>query len=320
MHMYGVPLRRSLHTDKRYNAYLWRASTMHSMQPVIDGLALGGVYALVALGLALIYRVMRFMQLAQGQLVTLGAYIGLGLSTATGSLTLAMVGTALVMAAIGWVCERQLFRRVLGHGHLAPLMIALALGLIIQEATRILVSNGNPVPYTVRLTADEAVELPGGLFVVPSQLATFLAGVAGVLAAHALLRRTTIGMRIRAVAAHPVAAELLGIDVQRVHAAVTMTAFAIAGVLGVFLGSSFAYVSPSLGNVIGDLALAAVLAAGLGNLAGILLTAFAIGIAESLTTAWGWSSYVAMVPFVVIIAVLLFRPQGLFGSLSEARN
>jgi branched-chain amino acid transport system permease protein len=113
---------------------------------------------------------------------------------------------------------------------------------------------------------------------------------------------------------------LLGIDVQRINAGVVMTAFASAGALGVFLGSSFAYVSPSLGNLIGDLALAAVLAAGLGSLAGILLTSFAIGIAESVTTSLGYSSYVAMVPFVVIIAVLMFRPQGLFGTLSEARN
>lgn len=101
---------------------------LHAMQQVIDGLALGGVYALVALGLALIYRVMKFMQLAQGQLVTLGAYVGLGLATLTNSLALAMGGTLVVMAAVGWTCERHLFRRVLGHGHLAPLMIALVLG------------------------------------------------------------------------------------------------------------------------------------------------------------------------------------------------
>jgi branched-chain amino acid transport system permease protein len=290
------------------------------MQQVIDGFALGGVYALVALGLALIYRVMKFMQLAQGQLVTLGAYLGLGLSAVTGSLVLAMLGTLLAMAFVGWACERHLFRRVLGQGHLAPLMIALALGLIIQEVTRILVSNGNPVAYPVRLASDEALEIPGGLFIVPSQLATFIAGLVAVTAAHVVLRRTTVGMRIRAVAANPVAAELLGIDVGRVHAAVTMVSFSIAGALGVFLGSSFAYVSPALGNVIGDLALAAVLAAGLGSLAGILVTAFLIGIAESYTIALGWSSYVAMVPFVVIIAVLFLRPQGLFGTLSEARN
>jgi branched-chain amino acid transport system permease protein len=290
------------------------------MQQIIDGLALGGVYSIVALGLALVYRVMKFMQLSQGQLVTLGAYIGLAVSTVTQSVWLAMLVTVPSMSVLGYLSYRHLFKPVLGHGHLAPLMISLALGLIIQEVLRILVSNGNPVAYPVRLGHDSAWEMPGTLYVVPSQLITFAVGLGAILLVHWWVQSTAMGIRVRAVAANPVAAELLGIRVERVNAGVVMAAFATAGALGVFLGSSFAYVSPSLGNLIGDLALAAVLAAGLGSLSGILLTSFAIGIAESVTTALGYSSYVAMVPFIVIIAVLLFRPQGLFGTLATARN
>src|SRR5690606_20521281 len=102
-----------------------RSMMMLGLQQVIDGVALGGAYALAALGLALIYRVMRFIQLSHGQLVTLGAYVGWWASSAMGSLTAAFLVTAAAMAAFGAVLYLSLFKRMLGYSHLSPLMVAL---------------------------------------------------------------------------------------------------------------------------------------------------------------------------------------------------
>src|ERR1700761_2309753 len=131
---------------------------MFGLQPVIDGLCLGGAYALAALGLALIYRVMRFMQLAHGQLVTLGAYMGWWCSNLTGSLWLAFLVTGVLMALFGALLYVRLFLRPLGYSHLSPLMVALGLSLLVQECLRITVEHGNPVQYTRHMGGDVAWE------------------------------------------------------------------------------------------------------------------------------------------------------------------
>ncbi|HVZ42874.1 MAG TPA: branched-chain amino acid ABC transporter permease [Ramlibacter sp.] len=292
---------------------------MFGLQQVIDGVGLAGAYALAALGLAVIYRTMRFMQLAHGQLVTLGAYVGWWACAATGSLVAAFVIAAAVMAVFGALLYFSMFRRLLGYSHLSPLMVALGLSLIIQEVLRITVQNGNPVQYARQMGGDVAWDI-GGYFVIPSQLGVLVLACVLVLGTAAFVARSRWGIRIRAVAADPAAASLLGIDTDKVFCAVFVYAAMTAGVLGVLLGSTFAYISPTLGNVIGDLGLAAVLAAGMGSVAGVLAVALLIGIAESFVTAAGYSSYIAMVPFVVIILVLLLRPNGLFGAVTQARN
>lgn len=290
------------------------------LQQIIDGFGLGAVYALAALGLALIYRVMRFMQLAHGQMITLGAYVGWSLASITGSLGIALVATVVIMALFGALCYFALFRKLLGFSHLSPLMVALGLSLVIQEVIRITVEHGNPVQYMQRLGSDTAWDIGAGYFIVPSQLLLLGLAVVVVLGTASIVGHSALGIRIRAVAANRDAAELLGVDSERVFAIVFMFATGSAGLLGVLLGSTFTYISPTLGNVIGDLGLAAVLAAGMGSLAGVLAVALLMGVAESLATAAGYSSFIAMVPFVVIIVVLLFRPAGLFGSVAEARN
>lgn len=292
---------------------------MLGLQQVIDGVALGGAYALAALGLALIYRVMRFIQLSHGQLVTLGAYVGWWASSAMGSLTAAFLVTAAAMAAFGAVLYLSLFKRMLGYSHLSPLMVALGLSLIIQETLRILVQNGNPVQYSRQMGGDVAWDI-GGYFVIPSQLGVLLLAVVLVLATALFISRSRWGICMRAVAASPDAAELLGINTHVVFCGVFAFASLTAGGLGVLLGSTFAYISPTLGNMIGDLALAAVLASGMGSIAGVLAVSLFMGIAESMATAAGYSSFISMVPFVVIILVLLIRPNGLFGAVTEGRN
>ncbi len=292
---------------------------MIGLQQVIDGFGLGGAYALAALGLALIYRVMRFMQLAHGQLVTLGAYVGWWACAATGSVWIAAAIVAVVLAIFGAVLYLTMFRRLMGFSHLSPLMVALGVSLIIQEVLRITVQNGNPVQYSKQMGGDIAWDV-GGFFIVPSQLLILMIATALVLGTAVFISRSRLGIRIRAVAANREAAELIGIHAERVFCGVFVFASVSAGLLGVLLGSTFAYISPTLGNMIGDLGLAAVLAAGMGSIAGVLAVALLMGVAESVATAAGYSSFISMVPFVVIILVLLLRPNGLFGAVTEVRN
>lgn len=274
-----------------------------------QGLLLGGLYALFAAGLSLVFGIMRLVNLAHGDLIILGAYLILAIVTATGLHPfLAVLLAAPVMFGLGWLLQTHLLNRVLGADILPPLLVTFGLSVVIQ--------NGLLSGFTAdsrKLVAGsieaQSVDLgPVTLGVMP--LLTFASAVAVVFALNQLFYRTALGRAFRATSDDAVTAQLMGIRPQRIFAMATGIAMVVATVAALYLGTR-ANFDPSIGPARLLYAFEAVIIGGLGSLWGTLAGGIVIGMAQALGASVNpeWQILSGHIAFVI---VLLLRPRGLF--------
>jgi len=274
-----------------------------------QGLLLGGLYALFAAGLSLVFGIMRLVNLAHGDLIILGAYLILTIAQATGLHPfLAVLIAAPLMFALGWALQTFLLNRVLGNDILPPLLVTFGLSVVIQ--------NGLLEGFTAdsqKLTAGaiEAQSMDLGLVtlgVMP--VLTLASAVAVVFALNQLFYRTALGRAFRATSDDAVTAQLMGIRPQRVFAMATGIAMVVATIAALYLGIR-ANFDPSIGPARLLYAFEAVIIGGLGSLWGTLAGGIVIGLAQALGASVNpeWQILTGHLAFV---AVLLIRPRGLF--------
>ncbi len=296
------------------------------LQLFADGLIQGAMVSLGAIGLTLTYSILRFANFTQGELITGGAYAALialasfaGVSPSLGSaaglsfgwpmLAALAVGMA-AMAGLALALEWLLFGRLRRHGSAITLVIA-SFGASL--ALRNLIAFGfGPEPRYFSRALKIAIPILPGIRVTPDQLFVMALTAVLVVALHLLLTRTTLGRAMRATAENPSLAMLIGIDVRAVVRATWIVGAGLAAVAGVFLGLTV-QLRPTMGF---DLLLplfAAAILGGIGNPYGAVLGGLLIGLAESLSVPWVGSEYRQAVGFLVMLAVLLWRPQGLLG-------
>ena len=296
------------------------------LQLVADGLIQGAMVSLGAIGLTLTYSILRFANFTQGELVTGGAYAALvalasfagatqGLGTFAGlsfgwPMLLALLVAMLVMGALALAVEWLLFGRLRRHGNAITLVIA-SFGASLALRNLIAFGFGLQPQYFSR-DLQIAVPILSEVSVTPDQL--FMMGLTALLvvALHLFLTRTTLGRAMRATAENPALAMLIGIDVRAVVRWTWLIGGALAAVAGVFLGLTV-QIRPTMGF---DLLLplfAAAILGGIGNPYGAVLGGLLIGLAESLSVPWVGSEYRQAVGFLVMLAALLWRPQGLLG-------
>jgi branched-chain amino acid transport system permease protein len=291
-----------------------------SPQLFLAALILGALYALVALGLNLIYGTMRLLNVGHGEIVMLGAYaafwsfalLGLGPLPA---LILAPAATGL----LGFALYRGLFRRLLAHAAVAErieansLLLFFGISIILQNLTALLFTatfrGYRPFPELVDLGF--AAVTGGRLLALGVALAT------AVLAA-VVLRLTPIGLAIRALIQHRSAAALCGIDTERLEMASFVAGFAVAGLAGALV-SMVEQISPFMGFPFTIAAFVIIILGGLGNLAGSLLGGFVLGVLETYGVALTSPNYRSILIYGVFILVLLIRPQGLLGRAPVVR-
>lgn len=274
-----------------------------------QGLLLGGLYALFAAGLSLVFGIMRLVNLAHGDLIILGAYLILTLTTLTGLHPfLSVLLAAPLMFALGWLLQTHLLNRVLGTDILPPLLVTFGLSVVIQ--------NGLLEAFTAdsrKLSAGsiEAQSLDLGIVtlgVMP--LLTFASAVAVVFALNLLFYRTALGRAFRATSDDAVTAQLMGIRPQRIFAMATGIALVVATIAALYLGTR-ANFDPSIGPARLLYAFEAVIIGGLGSLWGTLAGGIVIGMAQAIGASINpeWQILSGHVAFVL---VLLIRPRGLF--------
>lgn len=282
---------------------------MMLIDTLAQGLLLGGLYALFAAGLSLVFGIMRLVNLAHGDLIILGAYLILTVTTVTGLHPfVAVLLAAPVMFALGWLLQTHLLNRVLGTDILPPLLVTFGLSVVIQ--------NGLLSAFTAdsrKLTAGtiEAQSVDLGvvtLGVMP--LMTFGSAVAVVFALNQLFYRTALGRAFRAVSDDAVTAQLMGIRPQRIFAMATGIALVVATIAALYLGTR-ANFDPSIGPARLLYAFEAVIIGGLGSLWGTLAGGIVIGMAQALGASVNpeWQILSGHIAFVI---VLLIRPRGLF--------
>jgi branched-chain amino acid transport system permease protein len=283
---------------------------MEWLNAVVQGTLLGGLYALLATGLSLVFGVMRMVNLAHGDLSIMAAYVAFVVVAATGwSPFLALVIAVPLMMAFGYALQRLILNRSIDHGPLAPLLITFGLSVIIQNVLLDVFSAdsrgldaGSIENDSIRLTDQIAIGVyPALTFVVA---VVVLGGLALILA------RTQLGRALRATSDDHAAARLVGIDHRHLYAVAMAVALGTAAIAGVFLGIRTTF-GPSDGPVQLISAFEAVIMGGLGSLWGTLIGGMTLGIAQAL----GGQVSPALQPLaghVAFLAVLILRPRGLF--------
>ena len=279
------------------------------LEQLINGLMMGSIYALVALGMVLIYGVMHVLNFAHGALFAVGAYVcHLLLFRITGSYALAVVLSMAVLALIGVALEHAVFRPL--RGNLRNQVIA-SLGLILAIENTVVWIWG-PNALQMKVASTQSIVALGELRFNLHLLVVIAVTLCVVLALFLFLTKTKLGTAVRATSQSAEAALVVGIPVERVHRFTFALSCALAGLGGALLGPLF-LVFPTMGDQPLVKGLAGIILGGMGSVPGAVIGALCIGVVEAVSTLWFPTDYRDSVAFMVIVLVLLARPQGLFG-------
>lgn len=279
------------------------------LSQLMTGIALGAVYALLALGLSLIFGMLTVVNFAHGAFFMVGAFMGVYFLGLTGSFWFSLLLTPLAVGALGLVVERFLVRPLYGRGIDYPLLLTFGLSYVLVEAMRVLFGIEG-VPTSTPESLRGAVNLGFGFFPL---YRLFLIGATAVvvLALWLLIEKTRYGLIIRAGSRDPEIVRVLGIDVAKVWLMVFGVGTAIAGLSGVLAAPTRA-VNPEMGiHVLGE-AFVVTVVGGMGSLPGAVLAGLLVGIVFSFTSLFA-PEYAELSIFVLMALVLLVRPQGFFG-------
>lgn len=278
-------------------------------EQIVNGLLMGSIYVLVALGMVLIYGVMRVLNFAHGTLLMAGGYLcHFFFTRATGSYALSVALSMAVLAAVGVALERGVFRPL--RGNLQNQVIA-SLGLILVIQNLVIWLWG-PNALQLKVPAAESIVALGPLHLNVHQLLVIGMTFAAVAALFLFLKLSKFGTAIRATSQSIEAALVVGIPVERVHGFTFALSAMLAALGGALLGPLF-LVFPQMGDLPLVKGLAGLLLGGMGSVPGAVLGGFIIGVAESVSTLYFPTDYRDSVAFMVMVVILLARPQGLFG-------
>jgi branched-chain amino acid transport system permease protein len=317
------------------------------LQQVINGVTLGSVYAIVALGYTMVYGIIQLINFAHGEVVMIGAMVAFTVISALAAggmppFAVVLVGTAAaipVCMAIGYAMERLAYRPLRRAPRLAPLITAIGVSIILQHLAMLVFSrNVLAFPQIIRVTTYSI----GGAAITSMQIAIIGVCVAMMGGLTLLVYRTRLGTAMRATAQNQQVAGLMGIDINRVIAFTFVLGAALAAVAGVLYGTYYGIAQYTMGSILGLKAFSAAVLGGIGNVPGAMLGGVLLGVVEALGAgyigditdlcAYGWlaallesqcaegghfilfgSNYQDVFAFLVLVLVLVLRPQGLLG-------
>ena len=283
---------------------------MQWIDTVLQGVLLGGLYALFATGLSLIFGVMRLVNIAHGDLIVLAAYLALVVTETLGVNPLAsLVVVVPLMALIGYVLQRMILNRTLGDDLLPPLLVTFGLSVIIQNGLLELFTADSRKLQAGAIEVD-SVQLGQGLAVGTLPLIQFVVAVAVIAGLQVLFYRTAIGRAFRATSDDQSVAQLVGLDNRHVFALAMALSLAIVAIAGVLLAVR-ANFDPSIGPARLIFGFEAVIMGGLGSMWGTLAGGIILGVAQAIGAQLdpGWQLLAGHLAF---LAVLALRPEGLF--------
>ena len=280
------------------------------LQQVLNGLTLGGIYALVALGLTLVYGILHVPNFAHGAFYMVGAFVTFHLMSAWGwNYWLAMAGSAACVALIGVLSERLVFHPLRHNPGLHPMIAAIGMLLFLEAAAQAIWGaefQRMQTPYTA------IIDLGG--VTAPAQRLLIIAGAFTVMVVlQVFLKRTVTGSTIVAMAQNRDGASLVGINANRV----AMLTFAISGALAAVAAALYAPINlvyPAMGHLVITKAFVIIILGGMGSVPGAIIGGLIIGFAESFGAYYISTDYKDIISFVLLVVILSFRPQGLFTS------
>ncbi|HXV21688.1 MAG TPA: branched-chain amino acid ABC transporter permease [Desulfuromonadales bacterium] len=289
-------------------------------QQLTNGLAVGGIYALIALGYTMVYGVLRLINFAHGDLFTLGAYLGLtlltsfGLAERVGPFGAVLLLTLMVMglvALVGMLLERAAYRPLRQSPRLSAVVSALGASIFLQN-TIMLIYGARLHVYPQDILPRTTVDL-FGLYVPLMRIVILAASLLLMGGLYLFIQKTRIGTAIRAAAIDQGAARLMGIDVDRVIMLVFLMGPALGGAAGLMVGVYYGQINFTMGWSYGLKAFTAAILGGIGNIPGAMVGGLLLGVVEALGAAYISIAWKDAIAFCVLILILIVRPTGLLG-------
>lgn len=294
------------------------------IQQIINGLTLGSIYALIAIGYTMVYGIIGMINFAHGEVYMIGAYVGvssivglstLGLAAIPIIILLTLIFSILVTSGYGWAIERVAYRPLRGSPRLVPLISAIGMSIFLQNYVAVGQSAKDlaiPSMISERWTfAESDDQIAIGISLM--QIIIFVVTLICMVGLHLYINHSKMGRACRACSEDQGMARLLGIDTNKVIALSFVIGAALAAVAGVLIALYVGVINPFIGFIAGLKAFTAAVLGGIGSIPGAMLGGFLLGITESFTSAYLKTEYKDVVAFLLLVLVLLFRPTGILG-------
>ncbi len=294
-------------------------------QQLVNGLTLGAVYALIALGYSMVYGILQLLNFAHGDVYMIGAFVGYGVLTVLAPrsglllpvwviIPIMLLVAMLLSGLLGILIEWFAYRPLRNAPRIAPLISALGVSFFIQNAVLLTLSASYRTVRTEALLSPRLGIDLGPARISAVRILVIATAIVLMFALDHLVRRTRLGRSMRAVAIDREAAAMMGVDVDRVIVTTFFIGSALAGAAGVLIGLAFTQVWHLMGFTAGLKGFTAAVVGGIGNIPGAMLGGLLLGLAESLAVGFISPTYKDLIAFVVLIIVLLVRPTGLLGA------
>jgi branched-chain amino acid transport system permease protein len=295
------------------------------VQQLVNGVTLGSVYALIALGYSMVYGILKLLNFAHGEVYMMGAFIGYFVLVGLGGAASPIVPVALVIilmflagmlgaGILGIAIERFAYRPLRNAPRIAPLISAIGVSFFLQASALLLFTAQFRTYNTPELIPFSVGIEVGPLRISLVRILVITSAIALMIALWLLVNRTRLGKAMRATSYDREAAAMMGIDVDRVIVATFFIGSVLAGAAGVMIGLVFGRVFHFMGFIAGLKGFTAAVIGGIGNIPGAMLGGLLIGLAEAFSAAYISSTFQNLIVFAILITVMLVRPSGLLGS------
>lgn len=281
------------------------------LQLVVSGVAIGCVYALIALGFVLIYKATETVNFAQGDLMMIGGFLGLTATTVMGlPFWLAFLATVIAMMLLGMLTERVVLRPLLGQPAFTVVMLTIGIGYLARGLVTMIPQWGTET-HTLAVPWKDEVIRPGGIVISLEHLAIIVATALLVAVLYGFFRYTRLGVAMQATSQNQLAAFYMGIPVRRINMLIWGISAAVSGLAGLLL-APITFVHANMGFV-GLKAFPAAVVGGFGSIPGALVGGIVIGVVESLAGFYLPEGFKDVAAYVVVLVMLAVKPNGLFG-------
>lgn len=289
------------------------------LQLLLNGTALGSIYALIALGYTMVYGILRLINFAHGDIVMVGAYAGLFTALAIhapenptlSNFFIVLAAAMLASAFLGFLIERFAYRPLRNAPRLNLLITAVGVSLLLENLGQV-VFGATPRVFP-EIMPNVALLQFGQVAITNQQVTVFFTSLFLMIVLEFIVLKTKLGRAMRAVSHSHETASLVGIPTDRIITFTFVIGSALAAAAGILVGISYPRVDPLMGVMIGIKAFVAAVLGGIGSIRGAVVGGFLMGISEAMVVGYGSSTYRDALAFAILIGILLFKPAGLFG-------
>lgn len=287
------------------------------IQQMINGVSLGSIYALIALGYTMVYGIIKLINFAHGDIYMVGAYVGYSLISNVGlSLLPALILSMLFCAILGVLIEKVAYKPLRGATRIATLITAIGVSYLLQNLMIYFMGAGR---RAFPSALENHIFKFGNIAINSQQITIILTTIFLMIALQVIIKYTKMGKAMRAVSTDMDAAQLMGINVDNVISFTFILGSALAGAAGVLVGIYYNSINPLMGVTPGLKAFVAAVFGGIGIVPGAMVGGYLIGVIETMVSAYGGSMYKDAVVYLILIIILIVKPSGIFGKNTKEK-